>query len=189
MAADKAFNSMPDWMKEKYFAKHPDQRAQHELDSAALKAGANYFLAQGDDKLKILREHPELRAWLAAHGGEEAAHRGLITTIYRQIPSSEPWLKRTFRERFPEIFSQEAIGAQKLASVARDLAEHPEMLPFYEAAFALQSHLWIEQLKRNKTQPRPWTLERKRRLHKREKRRGARLHSLWSLHNDLRRGR
>lgn len=184
--ADRYFRSMPEWMREKYYAKHPDQRAQHELDSEALRYGAEYFLASGDDKLAILAKYPALRQWLAQHGGEEAAFRGLVTSMYKAIPSNESWLKRTFRERFPEIFSQEALGARRLASVARDLAETPELAPFYEKAFALQSRLFMEQLKLSKSPPKPWEMERVKRAKKRSRRRGARMHSHWTLHQELR---
>lgn len=189
VAADRYFRAMPAWMQEKYYAKHPDQRAKNELDSEALRHGAEYFLAQGDDKLAILAKYPQLRQWLADNGGEEGAMRGLVQAMYRAIPSSEPWLKRTFREKFPEIFGQEAAGERRLEAVARDLAEHPEMLPFFERALKLQSSLFMEQLKRSKTAPKPWTIERKRRVHQKGKRRAARMSSHWSLHNDLRRGR
>jgi hypothetical protein len=185
-AADRYFRGLPEWMREKYFAKHPDQRAKAELDQAALRAAAEYFLASGDDKLKILRRYPALREWLRAHGGEEEAHRGLIAAIYAAIPSSEPWLKRTFRERFPEIFSQEAAGQRRLDSVAADLARNPEALPFFRRAVRLQYALYFDQLKRSKVQPKPWVLERKTRLKKRRKRRAAAFSSLWGMHQATR---
>ena len=189
VAADRYFRAMPDWMKEKYYAKHPDQRAKAELDSEALRRGAEYFLAQGDDKLAILAKFPQLRQWLLDNGGDEGAMRGLVQSMYRAIPSSEPWLKRTFRERFPEIFSQEAAGERRLEGVARDLAANPDMLPFFERALKLQSSLFLEQLKHSKTPPKPWTIERKRRVHQKGKRRAARMSAHWSLHNDIRRSR
>jgi hypothetical protein len=184
-AADKHFRSMPAWMKEKYYERHPDQRAKNDLDMDALRRGAEYFLASGDDKLKVLADNPQLRAWLKEHGGDEEAFRGLINAMYRAIPSSEPWLKRTFREKFPEIFSQEALGDRRLRSVATELATHPEMLPFYEKALKLQSQLFQEQLKHSKVQPKPWSMERKSRAKKRTKRRAARLHSKYTLHRDI----
>jgi hypothetical protein len=187
VAADRYFRTLPEWMREKYYAKHPDQRAKAELDSEALRYGAEYFLAQGDAKLAVLAKYPQLRAWLAEHGGEEGAMRGLVQAMYRAIPSNEPWLKRTFRERFPEVFGQAAAGERRIAKVARNLAEHPEMLPFYERALALQSSLYSEQLKLNKVAPRPWSMERKRRLAKKGKRRAARMHSEWTMHRDIRR--
>jgi len=107
--------------------------------------------------------------------------------MYRAIPSTEPWLKRTFRERFPEIFSAEAAGERKLRRIASTLAEHPEMLPFYERALRLQTSLYTEQLKRSLQPPKPFEMERKRRMAKRSKRRAARLHSRWTLHRDIRR--
>jgi hypothetical protein len=106
--------------------------------------------------------------------------------MYRAIPSSEAWLKRTFRQRFPEIFGQEALGQRRLASVFRDLAEHPEMAPFYERALGLQLRTYTEQLKQSKVAPKPWTMERKTRQRKRSKRRAARLSSHWTTHAEIR---
>lgn len=181
-AADRYFRGLPEWMREKYFDKHPDQRAKAELDQATLRAAAEYFLAHGSDKLKILQRYPALRQWLNEHGGEEAAHRGLIAAIYASIPSSEPWLRRVFREQFPEIFSQEAAGERRLDDVAADLARNPEVLPYFRRAVRLQYALYFDQLKRSKVQPKPWVLERKTRIKKRRKRRAAAFHSLWGMH-------
>jgi hypothetical protein len=187
--AEAYFKSLPEWMQERYYQAHPDQRAKNELDLAALRAGADYFLASGDDKLKALERNPELQQWLLENGGDEAAMRGLIQAIYRAIPSSEAWLKRTFRERFPEVFGKEAQGQRRLRSVARRLAENPEIQPFYDRALALQQKLFAEQLKRNKTLPKPWSMERRKRHAKRRRRRGARLYSGWTMHRDIRLGR
>ena len=176
-------------MQEKYYAKNPGQRAKGELDSTALRLGAEYFLAADDaTKLSLLQRNPAFREWLKEHGGNEAAMRGLINAIYRAIPAGEAWLRRTFRESYPEIFSVEAGGERRLAKVARSLAEHPEMRPFYERAFAIQSKLYTEQLKLSLKPPTPMTIVRKRRLRKRTKRRAARMHSAWSMHYEARRG-
>ena len=56
-----------------------------------------------------------------------------ILNAYKQIPKSEPWLRRLFREQHPEIFSQEAIGKAKLRRVYDRLASHPDVLPEFEA--------------------------------------------------------
>lgn len=184
--ADEYFRKLPAWMKEKYWAKHPDQRAKMELDSSMLRAGADYFLASGDDKMKVLQRNPQLMAWLQKHGGDEAKRRGLVQSIYRAIPSNEPWLKRTFREAFPEIFSKEAAGIRRIESVIRELQKHPSLLPFYEKALELQTRLFIEQSRRSLAPPKPWEMERKKRLKKRSRRRTSRLNSHWSLHASLR---
>lgn len=185
--ADEYFRGLPDWIKERYFENHPDQRAKHELTTRMLRAGAEYFLAHADDKLRILQKYPELGAWLKEHGGDEAAWRGLIFAIYRSLPSSQAWLKRKFAEAYPELFGQEAQGQRRLQAVREQLAAHPEMMPFYEKAFALQLSVYQQQLRRSGTIPKPLQMDRKRRLRKRRKRRAARLHSSWSLHAELRR--
>jgi hypothetical protein len=187
--AEAHFRNLPSWMQEKYYAKHPDQRAKNEIDNASLTLAASYFLAETDaDKLKVLERNRSLRDWLTEHGGNEAAMRGLILAIYRAIPTGEAWLKRTFRERYPEFFSQDAAGERRLKKVARELAEHPEMRPFYDRAFALQSQLFREQLKLQRKPPRQLEMERRRRLRKRTKRRAARFSSEWAMHYEARRG-
>ena len=115
--------------------------------------------------------------------------RGLIMAMYRAIPSSEPWLKRTLREHFPEIFSKEAAGERRIRKVNDLLDENPEMRPFYDRALKLQTLLFTEQLKRSKTQPKPWEMERGLRRVKRRRRRSSRMHSRWTMHRDLRLGR
>lgn len=186
--ADEYFRSMPAWVQERYFTNHPDQRAKHQLTSEMLRAGAEYFLAPSEDlKLGILQKYPQLGEWLRENGGDEAAWRGLLFAIYRAIPSSDGWLKRKFTAAYPELFSKEAAGERRLKGVLRKLAEHPEMLPFYEKAFALQMNTYLEQLKFQKRPPKPFSMERRARLAKRRKRRAARLHSRWSTHQRLRR--
>jgi hypothetical protein len=186
--ADDYFKAMPTWMQERYFKNHPDQRAKHELTSEMLRAGAEYFLAETSDlKAAALAKNPKLAEWLREHGGNEAEWRGLIFAIYRAIPTNEPWLKRTFRLKYPELFGQDAQGERREKRVRDALAEHPEMMPFYEKALILQLQTYIAQLKYNKAPPKPLTMERKSRLKKRRKRRAARLHSTWSTHERLRR--
>ena len=113
--------------------------------------------------------------------------RGLVQAMYRAIPSGEPWLKRVFREKFPEVFGKQALGERKLRKVAAALAEHPEMAEFYEKAYRLQTALYLEQLKRSKAPPKHWSMERKKRVVKRSKRRAARMNAHWSLHSEIRR--
>ena len=186
--ADEWFRSMPSWMQERYFERHPDQRAKHQLTSDMLRIGAEYFLAPAEaDKLRILQENPQLAIWLKEHGGNEAAWRGLIFAIYRAIPASDGWIKRKFRNAYPELFGQEAQGERRRKRVAQQLAAHPEMVPFYEKALALQLSVYQDQLKRSRTAPKPIEMQRKSRLAVRRKRRAARLHSQWSTHQRLRR--
>jgi len=188
--ADSYFHALPAWIKERYWTKHPDQRAQGELSNQLLRGGAEYFLASDGDKLKVLEKYPQLREWLQKWGGDEAAMRGLIMAMYRAIPSTEAWLKRTFRERFPDVFGVKELGARRVQSVLTRLARNPEMQPFYDRAFALQSLLYTEQLKRSKVPPKPMVMERaETRVIKRRRRRSARLNSNWTMHRDLRLGR
>lgn len=184
--ANAYFKGLPDWIKERYYTRHPEQRAKNDFDNEQLSNSAAYFLAADGDKAKYLTA--ELGRWLQQHGNSESAMRGMIQAIYRAIPSSNPWLRRTFRERHPEIFGKEAQGERSVSKVLNTLARYPEMQPFYEKAFALQTATYESQLRRNKVQPQPWTMERKQRAIRRRRRRAARLSSEWSTHRRIFKG-
>lgn len=185
--ADKFFGSLPEWMQQRYFAKHPDQRAKHELDGRMLQLAADYLLASGPDKARILERAPALAQWLTQHGGNEAAYRGLIFAIYRALPASNEWLRRTFRERYPEYFSKEAQGERRLRRVAEKLAENPELEEWYYRALDVNRRAFEAQLRRGGTPPKPLTMERRRALRKRQRRRHARYGSHAAMHREGRR--
>lgn len=186
VAAKKYWDALPAWVRERYYSNHPDQRAKNELSNEILRMGAEYFLAEGDDKLAILRKYPQLRDFLKRYGGREAEFRGLIMAIYRSIPKEDAWLKRKFEERYPEIFSDEAEGERRLRRVAEFIAAHPGFADEYEAALKANYEAYAEQLKHEKQPPKPLEMDRKRRYRKRRKRRAAAFHSSWRLHESLR---
>jgi hypothetical protein len=127
------FNSLPQWAKDRYFAKHPDKKIKFGQDAKMSKKLVDYFGMEKDARPAYLKQNPDLAAWLAKNSGSKSSERMAILAAYREIPSDEPWLKRVFRERYPEIFSKEAIGEQKLRKVYDNLARHPEMTESFEA--------------------------------------------------------
>jgi hypothetical protein len=125
-AAMAYFNSLPNWAKERYFQKHPEQRINFGLDAKMSEQLAEYFAGDKEGRTQYLKEHPDLAKWLAKNSPTKATERAAILAAYRNIPSSEAWLKRVFREKYPEYFSQEAAGERRLRSVYDTLSKHPE---------------------------------------------------------------
>ena len=183
VGANAYFRGLPAWIKERYYQKHPDKRARNELDSTVLAAGAAYFLAADGDKPGVLAQNPVLAAWLRVHGGKEAARRGLISAIYASIPNSEAWLKRTFRQRYPDVFGTPEInGQRRLEKVARTLLAHPELRTPYEQMFLRESAAYTNNLKLNKVPPKQLTMEHQKRFVRKRRARHAALSSHFVLH-------
>lgn len=157
-----------------------------QLSQDMLAKAANFFLASEGDQAKYLRDNPDFAAWMNQHGGAEAERRGLITAIYNALPKTNQWLRRVFRERHPEVFSEEALGARRLASVARRLARNPSIIPYYEKALKIQQEAFLAQSRLDEDPPKPWTMERVRRMQRRRRRRMARAHSEVARHRDAR---
>jgi hypothetical protein len=157
--AEKYFRSLPQEFQERYFRKHPEQRARYG-DQAMLKAARAYFVADDATKAQILDRDPAFAKWLRGLGGDEETRRGLIIAAYRTIPKEEAWIRRVFREQYPEIFSQEAAGERRLRSVARDLAANPKLQEGYERWVEAQYRAYSEQFKRSPTPPKPLDVER-----------------------------
>lgn len=151
----KFFWTMPKWVREQYFAKHPDKRAKYE---AQLKYGAQlaeYFAADEAGKVAYLKSHPDLKKWLAKNVSGKEARRQAILAAYQALPKGDAWLKRVFREKYPEVFSKEAAGERKLRKVYDRLASHPEMLPEFEAWVKAIWASYTEMLKHVGARPRP----------------------------------
>lgn len=132
-AAMKYFQSLPDWAKERYYKKHPENRAKFELQAEMSTKLQNYFAADPANQAAYLAANPDLQKWLAKNATQGAKDRNAILAAYKSIPKDEAWLRRVFREKYPEIFSAEAAGERKLKRVYDTLASHPDVLPEFEA--------------------------------------------------------
>lgn len=131
-AAMKYFNSLPTWAKERYFQKHPDQRAKFQTTAVMWDKLAKYFASDKANQAQYLAQNTDLQQWLAQNAGSDEAKRFAILQAYREIPSGETWLRRVFREKYPEIFSAEALGERKLKRVFDTLMKHPEVSDEFE---------------------------------------------------------
>ncbi len=130
-AAMEYFDSIPGWAKERYYQKHPENRLKFEDDAKRDKQLRDYFAGRTEDRAKYLKDNPEFGKFLADSGGKDAEYFA-IQQAYRSIPKGEAWLRKVFRERYPEVFSQEAAGTRRLRRVYDTLAKHPDVLPEFE---------------------------------------------------------
>lgn len=160
--ANKFFQSLPNSIKEKYFSAHPDQRAKMSLDSEQMALMTQYWLMPEDDPARLtwMKNHPDLMRWMNQYADDDYTRRALIMQLYRNVSKEDAWIRRRISERYPEIFSQEAIGQHKLDNVAKKLAEHPEMLQYYEDMVRYLSEAYTDQLKHDGAPPKPVTFER-----------------------------
>jgi hypothetical protein len=115
----------------------------------------DYFAADDANRAQYLKDNPEFAKWLTAHTKSAAQRKMLITVAYQAIPKSEPWLRRVFREKYPEVFSKEATGAATLKNVYAGLTLHPEMLPSFEKWVAAIWASYAENAKHTAARPKP----------------------------------
>ena len=146
------FNSLPQWAKDRYYDKHPEKRAEFELQDKMAGKLANYFASADEDRAAYLKANPDLAKWLAKNGGDKNRERFAILAAYKKIPKEEAWLRRVFREKYPEIFSQKAAGERRLKSVYDTLAKAPSLLPGFEKWV---NAIWESYDEMLKTAPRP----------------------------------
>lgn len=157
-ASMKFFWSMPKEIRERYFAKHPDKRVKYEADLRFGNELAGYFAADKANQPAYLKAHPDLAKWLAARVSTKSAKFAAIMAGYRAIPKDEAWLKRIYREKYPDVFSQEAIGDARLKRTFDRLAAHPE---FTESFEKWRDAIWAtyELMLRNDPRSRPKPIE------------------------------
>jgi hypothetical protein len=122
--AQKYFDGLPAWMKDLYLTNNPDKKFQQENDRM-FSLAAEYFNADRATQREILGRNPGLRRWLAEND-TGAARANAIRYAYMTL--EDPWLKRVYREKYPEVFSVEAKGAQKRRDVAATLEKYPELV-------------------------------------------------------------
>jgi hypothetical protein len=91
----------------------------------------------------------------------------LILAAYEALDPGDQWLKRIYREKYPEIFSDEAAGLETLNKVYGRLEEHPDMLPGFEKWVAAIWASYAENLKHTKNPPKPLEAKRPPRMNKR----------------------
>jgi hypothetical protein len=121
--AVKYFHNLPQWMQDFYVRNNPDKSlVKEDMKMQALLE--DYFLADPAHQQEMLRNNPRLARWLNEND-TQTARRNAIEYLYSRLPD-DPWLKRVYREKYPEIFGDEAVGKRRREEVADTLADHPE---------------------------------------------------------------
>lgn len=156
------FASMPKAFKDRYYAKHPD--AQLRDDVVRTGQLGQYFAADDAGRAQYLKDNPEFTKWLNKNMGDDRDRSRLIMAAYRALPKDDAWLRRVFREKYPEVFSAEAKGEQSLKKTYAFLAQHPNMLPSFERWSAAVWASYADSQKHRLAQPRPieWDHSRQR---------------------------
>lgn len=155
------FWKMPSWVREKYFARHPENRTEWEAEAKYATQLTEYFAADPKDRAAYLARHPQLKRWLASNVSSEEKRRQLILIAYQAIPKEDAWLRRIYREKYPEIFSPEAKGEERLKGVYATLKDHPEMLDGFEEWVKAIWASYAEMLTKSGTRPQPLHMVRR----------------------------
>lgn len=151
--AKKYFDSMPQAFKDRYYKKHPDQLLQTDIRRTGQLS--QYFSADDMNRAAYLENNPEFAKWLKAQGTKDSTRRMLVMAGYMALGKDEQWLKRVYREKYPEYFSAESKGVSALRGVNAFLIEHPEMKPAFQRWVDAVMETYREQLKHTKNPPRP----------------------------------
>jgi hypothetical protein len=131
--AKKYYESLPAWVRETHEKKHKDT-VQLKNDMKFRGMMQDYMSADPEEQAAMLKNNPGLAQWLNSLDSD-MAWRNSVYYIYSTI--EDPWLKRIYREKYPEIFSKEAKGEAYKQRVMDTLDEHPEFakpwLKWYES--------------------------------------------------------
>jgi hypothetical protein len=122
--AGKYFRTLPKWAQDFYLKRHPDKALMKE-DDKMLRMLQVYMGADKAAQKSMLENNPKLARWLQENDSK-AAWQNAVQFVYSKLPK-DPWLRRVFREKYPEIFGKEAAGKRARRDVADTLADHPEM--------------------------------------------------------------
>jgi hypothetical protein len=122
-AANKYFKSLPKWVQDFHLRVNPDKALLKEtLRMQTLVA--DFLAANKAHQQQMLIDSPALARWLNDNDAG-AAWRNAVQYVYSTI--TDPWLKRVYREKYPEIFSDEAKGKAMTDDVMDTLEENPEL--------------------------------------------------------------
>jgi hypothetical protein len=147
------FDSLPQAMKDRYYAKHPDQKLRNDIKRVGQLG--EYFAADDANRAVYLENNPEFAKWLRAQGNSESTRRMMIMAAYQGLDKSNTWLRRVFREKYPEVFSAEAKGEQSLKKTYNFLDTHPDMLPGFEKWLAAVWASYEDNVRHSKAPPKP----------------------------------
>ena len=151
------FDQLPQAFKDRYYAKHPDQKLKNDIKRTGQLG--QYFAANDAGRAQFLTDNPEFAMWLKANDTSQSKERSLILAAYNALPKNDQWLRRVFREKYPEIFSPEAKGNQSLQNTYSFLSDHPDMLPDFERWVKAVWDSYAEEIKHTLAKPKPVLFE------------------------------
>ncbi len=176
------FDNLPTWMREQYWSRHPERR-DFAANHAMFAKLQEMYLLQVEDQADYLDANPDLRRWIAKISGNsrEETRRAMILQVYRAIPSDEPWLRRVFQQRYPEVFSDEAKSERQNARTEAALRERPELRAGYEKYVRLIAEGYLGSLQGSATVPKPLTKVQRSVWEKTRRRRQREYRPQWDI--------
>lgn len=166
--AEKYFNALPLWMRQRYFGNNPDKspgpgftypKPDFVMDEKFGPLLGKYFLGTPSEKAALLRNNPAFKRYLAERGGGAARRAAMIMAAYQALPP-DPWLRRIFQERYPEVFSEEAKGIARNRSLKAKLRASPGIRPAYEQALEELTKTYFKSIPGYGVLPKPMEVTR-----------------------------
>jgi len=191
--AEKYFNSMPLWMRQRYFSNNPDKKPgpgytypvpDWKMDEKFGKQLAEFYQLDAKGRAAMLKNNPRFRRYFKDRGNDAATRRAKILAGYEALPD-DPWLKRAYQERYPEVFGEEAEGARRSARVEDFLDENPGIVAGYKDALEGLTQTYMGSVQYYGALPKPLEVDRLNEERKRRRRRTEALRHKGELKWDL----
>jgi hypothetical protein len=155
-AADAYFKGLPKWAQNFYLQRNPDKKFLIESDKN-LALLSEYLQSDKAEQRRMLESMPKFATWLNQYDSG-AAFRNAVMWSYQNLPK-DAWLRRVFREKYPDIFSKEAIGQKKIDDVFATLEGHPDLAPAWMRWYEDIVKTSIEAMKYMKPRPKEVTMD------------------------------
>ena len=166
--AEKYFNSLPLWMRQRYFENNPDKKPgkgytypvpDWKMDEQMGKHLAEFYQEDAAGRARYLASHPAFARYMRERGKGKETRRAQILAAYDALPD-DPWLKRVFKERYPEVFSEEAAAKRRVARVEDFLSNNPGIAPAYKKALAFLRDTYMQSVPGYGALPKPLEVDR-----------------------------
>jgi len=154
------FKNLPDAFRKRYYEGHPEAKLRDNIKRSGQLG--EYFASDDANRAQYLKDHPDFKRWLAQQKDDKTSRAMLIMAGYRAIPADNQWMRRIYREKYPEVFSVEAKGKAAVAKVFAFLAEHPDMTPAFKRWYEEVQSTYAESLKNAGKVPKPLDIEHQR---------------------------
>jgi len=123
-------------------------------DFVDLKRLDAYFALPMEKQADFLLLNPDIAQYLANASSDDQRYRFAVLNGLRAIPKDEPWLRRVYQEKYPDVFDPVKTGEYRQRKTYAKLAEHPELAEDYEKYFNAVYATYAESLKHHGVKPR-----------------------------------